>query len=343
MGSACSHPKVYEPDAPARVDEAPTVNITPSTQVGAATVGAGTLGGITNTGVNLQTVARAIVGDIKFTALIGVGGYGRVYRALWNGSDVAVKVVAHAVDQPWDDEAMLSQSLRHPNVVSTYVYTNDRAAPSSLDDENEETSVIVMEFCDKGGLAASIVKKVFWNDEGVLNYLWVLLTLRDVAAGVAYLHTIKVLHGDLNTNNVLLCSKSTDPRGFIAKVADFGMSRTFHTWQTTHKSTTHYGTLTHVPPELLSHGKLSPKADMYAFGIIMHELYTGLKPYDGCHWGTVVAAVMQGDRPQFPPECPKAYTDLAASCWQNDKNDRPMWNDIMGDINTLLAPFKDQY
>ena len=325
MGCVSSGPKaVYEPDVVAKAAAPPTATdvMTPRSIPKAPP--------ITSTGLNQESVARSIVGNIKFTGLIGVGGYGRVYRAKWNGGDVAVKVVPRA---SWNEEANLSQQLRHPNVVSTFIYTNNTAV-SKLDDENEETSVIVMEFCDKGGLKAAIEEKVFLEKANPI-ISWMIMTLKDIAAGVAYLHEIGVLHGDLKTDNVLLCSKSTDVRGFMAKVADFGMSRVFHSWGTTHKSTTVYGTITHVPPELLADGKLSPKTDTYAFGIMMHELYTGLKPFENCHYGQVVASVIKGDRPVFPSTCPVQYSHLAQACWKADKNERPEWSEIFVALNAL--------
>jgi serine/threonine protein kinase len=95
-----------------------------------------------------------------------------------------------------------------------------------------------------------------------------LVRLREVAAGLAYIHARNVLHGDLKAANVLLASAPGAPFGQIAKVSDFGLSRAVAPGAT-HASTHTMGTVTHMPPELLRLGKLSPAADVYAFGILV--------------------------------------------------------------------------
>ena len=84
---------------------------------------------------------------------------------------------------------------------------------------------------------------------------------------MSHLHTRNICHGDLKCENVLLRSDTSDPDGVTAKVADFGLSRALAAGQS-HLSTRCYGTVTHMPPELLSSGKLTVAADVYSFGIM---------------------------------------------------------------------------
>lgn len=69
---------------------------------------------------------------------------------------------------------------------------------------------------------------------------------------MAYLHDLDILHGDLSCNNILLASASDDPRGFTAKVADFGMARMAGQQEVI--QTKAIGTITHMPPELMLDG-----------------------------------------------------------------------------------------
>lgn len=89
-----------------------------------------------------------------------------------------------------------------------------------------------------------------------------------------YLHTVGVLHGDLKGANVLLKSTATDPRGFMCKLADFGLSRVLDL-DMTHISTHTYGTISYTPPELLSQGKMTRACDVYSFGML--SKYPGQK------------------------------------------------------------------
>ena len=101
-------------------------------------------------------------------------------------------------------------------------------------------------------------------------------SLQDIAAGMDYLHTVGVLHGDLKGANVLLKSTATDPRGFMCKLADFGLSRVLDL-DMTHISTHTYGTISYMPPELLSQGKMTRACDVYSFGMLS-EYHATLHP-----------------------------------------------------------------
>ena len=81
-------------------------------------------------------------------------------------------------------------------------------------------------------------------------------TAHEIAAALAYLHSQDLLHGDLTGGNILLASSDADERGFTAKVADFGLSRTLGSEPV---DTGTYGTVTHMPPELLTTGVFSTR------------------------------------------------------------------------------------
>ncbi|MEW5313559.1 MAG: hypothetical protein WDW38_005117 [Sanguina aurantia] len=170
-----------------------------------------------------------------------------------------------------------------------------------------------------------------------VDYAGVLSTALDVARGLTHLHAESILHGDLKASNILLKSSLGDNRGFIAKVSDFGLSTKIDA------SATHIsmkaggqGTLTHLAPEALLEGTLSRASDVYAYGILMWELYTGRMAFLGVPpalLGHEVAAA--GLRPSFPASCPLAYQLLACRCWESDVDIRPTFEEVLLELQRL--------
>jgi serine/threonine protein kinase len=88
---------------------------------------------------------------------------------------------------------------------------------------------------------------------------------------MAHLHSKQIVHGDLKAANVLLINSVHGSFGQIAKLTDFGLAGVLRNG-VTHHTTQHLGTITHCAPEILQDGRLSPAADVYAFGIMSEWL-----------------------------------------------------------------------
>lgn len=197
-------------------------------------------------------------------------------------------------------------------------------------------SWIIQEYCDHGPLSSALARGEFVDDLGVLILDNVLRRAKDVAAGMAYLHSCHVCHGDLKCENILLVSDQEDPYGQKAKVADFGLSRAIAEGKS-HLSTRTYGTVTHMPPELLLEGRLAPPADVYSFGIILWEMLAARSPFHGMTAGEVIQKVVVQDlRPQFPRYIPLPVCQLAQDCWHKQPSKRPEFPLVMERLEALL-------
>lgn len=295
-----------------------------------------------------------LLDDLEIYDELGRGGYGTVYRASWRGQLAAVKIVC---DRELEGGAIngalelaLLTSISHPNIIQIHTYfadipayqlrfvtsssTNQRQVVSKPGEQN--CQVLVMDFCDMGSLADILATNVLRENPGKVNMPAVLHSLLEVASAMHYLHSIGIVHYDLKPENVLLKSSTIDSRGFTCKVADFGLSNIVsdNSYFCKHAE----GTITHLAPEAMqSTGKLTKSVDVYAFGVMMWELYSGMRPYLGFRTIDVAVKVSKdGLRPEFPSSCPRGYKSLAQQCWQEDRRQRPSFAQICDRLQELL-------
>ncbi|KAG2494281.1 hypothetical protein HYH03_007634 [Edaphochlamys debaryana] len=181
----------------------------------------------------------------------------------------------------------------------------------------------------------------------------VYLTLLEVALALRHLHSMGLVHCDVKPANVLLRSSATDPRGFTAKLTDFGFVNLLEQDSGEHpimedgggageheqprqdvsgkprlRFPDRLGTVTHMAPELFLEGSsLDSSIDVYAFGIVMWELYTGLAPYAehaaSGFQDVPYKVVRDGLRPRFPTDAPLSFKALAQECWATGPPQRP--------------------
>ncbi|GMY35592.1 cysteine-rich receptor-like protein kinase 3 isoform X2 [Fagus crenata] len=190
---------------------------------------------------------------------LGQGGFGSVYKGILpNGKVVAVKRLYFNHKQ-WVDhffnEVNLIYGIHHKNLVK--LLGCSITGPESL---------LVYEYVPNQSLHDyfSIVKKNLQLLSWDMRFKIILGT----AEGLAYLHEKLIIHRDIKLSNVLL------DEDFEPKIADFGLARLFPE-DKTHISTAIAGTLGYMAPEYVVRGKLTEKADVYSFGILVLEVVCG--------------------------------------------------------------------
>ncbi|CAJ2656927.1 unnamed protein product [Trifolium pratense] len=196
--------------------------------------------------------------------LLGNGGFGSVYQGkLPDGEMIAVKVIdlqSEAKSRSFDAECNAMKELRHRNLVKII------SSCSNLDFKS-----LVMEFMSNGS-----VDKWLYSHNYCLNFLQRLNIMIDVASALEYLHhgsSIPVVHCDLKPTNVLL------DENMVAHVSDFGIAKLMDEGQSkTHTQT--LATIGYLAPEYGSSGIVSVKGDVYSYGIMLMEIFTGKKPTD---------------------------------------------------------------
>lgn len=122
-----------------------------------------------------------------------------------------------------------------------------------------------------------------------------------------------------------------------AKVADLGLARCL-AHHATHRTTNSCGTMSHMAPELLRYGRLSPAVDIYAFGIMMWELYSqGQAAFDKLHYGQFFeTVVLRKLRPCVPAGMPADYALVMCQCWAADPAERPSVSVLRACLELML-------
>ncbi|XP_059211170.1 mitogen-activated protein kinase kinase kinase 11 [Centropristis striata] len=271
--------------------------------------------------------------ELSLEEVIGVGGFGKVYRGTWRGKLVAVKAARQDPDEDISvtaqnvrQEARLFAMLDHPNIIALKGVC--LAEPNLC---------LIMEYASGGALSRALAGRRI-PPHVLVN--WAV----QIAKGMLYLHSeaiVPVIHRDLKSNNILLAQPIENEcmEGLTLKITDFGLAREWH--KTTKMSTA--GTYAWMAPEVIKSSTFSKGSDVWSYGVLLWELLTGEAPYKGID-GLAVAygvAVNKLTLP-IPSTCPEPFAQLMSECWDQDPHRRPNFSSILTQLMALEQQVKEE-
>lgn len=235
---------------------------------------------------------------------LGRGAFGRVFGVQIKGRLVAVKDVRN-VDAPSERNA---SQLVHRHVVRTLCVA--QLEPRRF--------LVVMEYGGPRTLQHLL------DERGPFGTLDVSRFGRQLASALHYCHRNNVLHLDVKPSNVLVHNGNS-------KLADFGSSAT----RGSHPKVC--GTVQYMAPEVLLGQRPDFSADVYSLGVVLWQMQSGARPFDGLHQHAVMFQVVRlRVRPRFAENDEATeLQDLVKRCWSHECNERPSVGAVLLELNAL--------
>nr|GMD38348.1 serine/threonine-protein kinase EDR1-like isoform X1 [Ipomoea batatas] len=259
--------------------------------------------------------------NINFSELtvgsrVGLGFFGEVFRGFWNGTEVAIKVFLEQDLTAENMEDFCNEiSILRCLFLTVILFLGACTKPPHLS--------MVTEYMDMGSLYYLIHLS---GQKKLLSWRRRLKMLCDICRGLMCIHRMKIVHRDLKSANCLV------NKHWTVKICDFGLSRLMTDAPV--RDITSAGTPEWMAPELIRNEPFTEKCDIFSLGVIIWELYTLNRPWEGVPPQRVVYAVAnEGARPEIPePEGPLGR--LIADCW-SEPHVRPGCEEILKRLHSL--------
>ncbi|MGV3623237.1 MAG: serine/threonine protein kinase [Archangium sp.] len=270
-------------------------------------------------------VGQVLNGRFEIVSPLGIGGMGRVYKAVQQplGREVALKVLNPRYDGTRDPgferrfflEASMTSKLKHPNTITVHDYGRT----------DDGIYFIAMEL-----LEGETLQKVL-HENGRLPWARALYVGGQIARSLREAHKLGMVHRDLKPANIMLVSEGTG--GDLVKVLDFGLVKSFTPDQPKEDEVdrtglTQAGVLLGSPlymaPEQ-ARGEADPRTDIYALGVVIFQMIAGRPPFVSKESIDVIVKHIREPAPdlqELVPEVPLEVAHVVAKCLEKEPSAR---------------------
>src|SRR6266853_3616188 len=238
------------------------------------------------------------LGPYEILSPLGAGGMGEVYKARDTrlNRTVAVKVSAAQFSERFEREAKAIGALNHPNICTLHDVGPD---------------YLVMEYIEGAPLKGPLPV------DQALKYATQICDALDAA------HKKGITHRDLKPANILVTKAGV-------KLLDFGLAKVGPVVKADEATMTMaltgkgeiLGTLYYISPEQLNGQDAGPQSDIFSFGLVLYEMLTGKRAFEGSTPASVIGAILERPAPSIADVAPPSLDRLLKRCLAKDPDDR---------------------
>lgn len=283
-------------------------------------------------GQDSQSQVGGHIGPYKVISLLGRGGMGEVYLAEDSRLDrrVAIKVLPSAFTRDtnrlrrFEREAKAASGLNHPNILTIHEIGHADSA-----------RYIVSEFVEGETLRELIGR-------GDLNLCQVMRITQQVAGALSVAHASGIIHRDIKPENVMVRPDS------LVKVLDFGLAKLTEPRAEASPLSTDsgmvMGTISYMSPEQARGQKVDHRTDIFSLGVMLYEMITGRRPFDGTTTSDVIVALLSAEPPalkEIVPNAPAGLEQITGKCLAKDSEDRyQSAGELLNDLTRIEEELK---